>query len=101
MLKPAFIKSSRITRRRAVSLRAPADILAFAGCWGGGDYRRIEAKNRAALKAAEQAEIEATGEFAEPDWHEVVSPDGVRCLVTRFRDQDRCHDPVPEPLPDD
>lgn len=47
--------------------------------WEGGEYRRIEAKNRAALKATEQA-------FTEPEWREVISPDGVRCLVTRFRD---------------
>jgi hypothetical protein len=31
-----------------------------------------------------QAEIEANGEFTEPDWREVISPDGVRCFVTRF-----------------
>jgi hypothetical protein len=46
----------------------------------------IKAKNRAALKAAEQAEIEANGEFTEPGWREVINPDGVRCFVTRFRD---------------
>jgi hypothetical protein len=50
-----------------------------SGRWEGGEYRRIEAKNRAALKATEQA-------FTEPQWREVISPDGVRCLVARFRD---------------
>ena len=55
-------------------------------CWEGGEYRRIEAKNRAALKAAEQAEIEVNGEFTEPEWRGVTSPDGVRCFVTRFQD---------------
>ena len=51
-----------------------------------GEQERIEAKNRAALKAAEQAEIEANGEFTEPGWREVINPDGARCFVTRFRD---------------
>jgi hypothetical protein len=54
--------------------------------WKGGEYERLEAKNCAALKAAEQAEIEANGEFTEPEWREVISPDGIRCFVTRFRD---------------
>jgi hypothetical protein len=52
--------------------------------WKGGEFERIEAKNRAALKVVEQAEIEASGEFTEPDWREDISPDGVRCFVTRF-----------------
>jgi hypothetical protein len=34
----------------------------------GGEHRRIEAKNRIAIKAAEQAEVEAGGYFTEPDW---------------------------------
>jgi hypothetical protein len=51
------------------------------------EVMRIEAKNRAVLQAAEQAEIEANGYFTEPDWREVTSPDGVKCFVTRFRDQ--------------
>jgi hypothetical protein len=34
----------------------------------------------------EEAEIEANGYFTEPDWKEVISPDGVKCFVTRFRD---------------
>jgi hypothetical protein len=54
--------------------------------WNDGGFERIEAKNRAALKAAEQAEIEANGEFTEPGWREVISPDGIRCFVTRFSD---------------
>lgn len=60
--------------------------------WKGGQFERIEAQNRSALKshfaklkAAEEAEIEANGEFTEPDRREVISPDGVRCFVTRFR----------------
>jgi hypothetical protein len=53
----------------------------------GGSARdevlRVEAKNRAALKAAEETEIETDGEFTEPDWREAISPDGVKCFVTR------------------
>jgi hypothetical protein len=59
------------------------------GSWEGGFYRRIEANNKAALKAVErereQAETEAGGYFTEPEWREVISPDGVTCFVTRFR----------------
>src|ERR1700758_760369 len=43
------------------------------------EAKRIEAKNRTALKAGEQAEVEANRDF--PDWQEAVSPDGVRCFV--------------------
>jgi hypothetical protein len=50
-----------------------------------GEYERVTARDRAALKAAEQAEIAANAEFTDPAWREVVSPDGVRCFVTRFR----------------
>jgi hypothetical protein len=57
------------------------------------DVRRIEAKNRKLLEDAERAEIEANGNFTESEWREVVSPDGVKCFVTRFRDQ-----VVPKPL---
>jgi hypothetical protein len=63
--------------------------------WKGGEYERLEAKNRAALKAAEQAEIEANGEFTEPEWREVISPDGIRCFVTRFRDGGAPLSPLP------
>jgi hypothetical protein len=49
------------------------------------EVKRTEAKNRTAMEAAEQAEVEANGYFTEPDWQEAVSPDGVRCDVTRFR----------------
>jgi hypothetical protein len=59
--------------------------------WVGGEYRRIEAKNRAALEAhfaklktAEEAEIEANGYFTDTEWREVISPDGVRCYVMRW-----------------
>ena len=56
-----------------------------ANCqWNGGEFERIEAKNRAALKAAGEAAIEANGYFTDPDWREAVSPDGVRCFVIRF-----------------
>jgi hypothetical protein len=53
------------------------------------DAMRIEARNRAALQAteqaAEQAEIEANGYFTEPEWQEIVSEDGVKCFVSRFK----------------
>ena len=61
--------------------------------WKGGEFERIEAKNQAALraaeqalKAAEQAEIETNGYFTDPDWREAISPDGVRCFVARIHD---------------
>jgi hypothetical protein len=63
--------------------------------WKGGEYERLEAKNRTALKPAEQAEIEANGEFTEPEWREVISPDGIRCFVTRFRDGGAPLSPLP------
>jgi hypothetical protein len=70
--------------------------------WKGGEYERIEAKNRAALKAAEQAEIEASGYFTEPGWREVVSPDGVLCFVIRFApSQKRARQDLLPPMPDD
>jgi hypothetical protein len=65
------------------------------------EYRRIEAKNRAALKAAEQAEIEANGYFTEPDWREVVSRDGVRCFVTRIAPSQKRPQQALPPIPDD
>lgn len=66
------------------------------------EVKRIEAKNRAALKAAEEAEIEANGNFTEPDWREVISPDGVRCFVTRFRPPPEVKTPVAlPPIPED
>jgi hypothetical protein len=43
--------------------------------WADGECEQTEAKNRAAFKAAEQAEIEANGYFTEPDWREFISPD--------------------------
>jgi hypothetical protein len=55
--------------------------------WSGGEYERIEAKNRAVLKEVE--------EFIEPEWREVMSPDGVRCFVTRCREVIRRVDGVP------
>src|SRR5262249_12425278 len=75
------------------------------GQWKGGAFERIEAANRAALKAhfvkLEAAEIAANGEFTDPDWREVVSPDGVKCFITTSPKM-----PMPvkrnaEPLPDD
>jgi hypothetical protein len=70
--------------------------------WKGGEYERIEAKNRAALKAAEQAEIEASGYFTEPGWREVVSPDGVLCFVIGFApSQKRARQDLLPPMPDD
>jgi hypothetical protein len=67
--------------------------------WKGGDYERIEAKDRALLKAAKEAEIEASGYFTDPEWREVISPDGVICSVTRFRDAELRTSPPP--IPDD
>jgi hypothetical protein len=49
------------------------------------EVKRIETKNRTAMKAAEQAAVEANGYFTDPDWQEAESSDGVRCDVTRFR----------------
>jgi hypothetical protein len=54
--------------------------------WKGGEYERLEARNRAALKAAGLELPLPGGEFTEPEWHEVISQDGVQCFVTRFRD---------------
>ena len=48
--------------------------------------------NRKYFEAAERAEIEANGDFAEADWREVVSSGGVRCFVVMGR-------PKPEPDP--
>jgi hypothetical protein len=70
--------------------------------WKGGAFERIEAENRRALKQAEEAEIEANGYFTDPDWKEVTSPDGVRCFVTRFREQKQRPGNIPAaPLPAD
>jgi hypothetical protein len=52
--------------------------------WKGGEFERVEAKNCAALNATDEDAIEANGYFINQDWHEVVSPDGVRCFVTSF-----------------
>jgi hypothetical protein len=49
-----------------------------------GEFERVEVKNRAALKAADEAAIQANGCFTDPGWHEVMSPDGVRCFVISF-----------------
>jgi hypothetical protein len=49
--------------------------------WKWEGYERIEAKNRAALKKAEEAEIEANGYFTDAEWREVISPDGVKSYV--------------------
>jgi len=53
----------------------------------------------------EQAEIEANGYFTDPEWREVVSPDGVTCLsalsacfVTRFRDAVMTDRTIPDDL---
>ena len=53
---------------------------------------------RAALKAADEAAIEANGYFTDPDWREVVSPDGVRCFVTGFAAPARQAPALPQPL---
>ena len=66
--------------------------------WKGGEFERVEAKNRAALKAADEAAIEANAYFTDPDWHGVVSPDGVRCFVTSFVAPARRALALPQPL---
>ena len=48
---------------------------------------RVEAQNRALLRATEQAEIEANGCFTDPEWREVISPDGVLTFVAGTADQ--------------
>ena len=58
----------------------------------------VEAKNRAALKAAGEAALEANGYFTDPDWREVVSPDGVRCFITSFVAPARRARALPHPL---
>jgi hypothetical protein len=78
--------------------------------WKRGSFEHIEAANRAALKAhfaklGDVAEIEANGTFTDPEWREFVSPDGVRCLVTRFHPapikKPITVEPVADWLPDD
>ena len=66
--------------------------------WKGGEFERVEAKNRAALKAAGEAAIEANGYFTDPDWREVVSPDGVKGFVTSFVAPARRARALPHPL---
>ena len=50
--------------------------------WKGGAFERAEAISRAALTAVDTDDC-----FTEPNWGEVISPDGVRCWVTRRRPQ--------------
>ena len=80
--------------------------------WKRGSFEHIEAANRTALKAhfaklkaAEEAEIAANGNFSEANWTEAISPDGVRCLVTRFHPASIkgsiTVEPVADWLPDD
>jgi hypothetical protein len=66
--------------------------------WKAGEYERVEAKNRTALKAAGEAAIEANGYFTDPDWREVVSPDGVKGFVTSFVAPARRARALPHPL---
>ena len=48
----------------------------------GGDYERIEAESRAALRAAGIPDLPILGGcFTDPVWREVISPDGVRCFI--------------------
>jgi hypothetical protein len=53
--------------------------------WEGGNIDRLSGKNGDALAAAAETAIAAAGEFTKPVWREVISRDGVRCLVTRWR----------------
>jgi hypothetical protein len=72
------------------------------GCqWKGGDYERTEAKNRAALKTDEEAEIEANGYFADSEWREATGPDGVKCFVARYKASEAKPHTMPLPIPDD
>ena len=66
--------------------------------WKGGEFERVEAKNRTALKAAGEAAIEANGYFTDPGWREVVSPDGVKGFVTSFVAPARRAQTLPHPL---
>jgi hypothetical protein len=75
--------TGRVDRMQAVEMIEEAGF-STAEASNADEAERIEAKNRAALKAAEQAEIEASGYFTEAGWREVVSPDGVLCFVIRF-----------------
>ena len=45
------------------------------------DASRVARVNRGYWEAAERAGVEANGHFAEPEWREVTSSDGVRCFV--------------------
>jgi hypothetical protein len=47
------------------------------------------------------SEVEANGEFTDPGWQEVVSPDGVTCFVTRFRTEQIVADRPDLQIPDD
>ena len=77
----------------------PATVSDGPNCqWKAGEYERVEAKNRAALKAADEAAIEANGYFTDPDWREVVSPDGVKGFVTSFVAPARRARALPHPL---
>jgi hypothetical protein len=45
------------------------------------DAPRVARINRGYWEAAEQAKIKANGNFAEPEWREAISSDGVRCFA--------------------
>ena len=63
-----------------------------------GEYERVEAKNRTALKAAGEAAIDANGYLTDPDWREVVLPDGVKGFVPTFVAPARRARALPHPL---
>jgi hypothetical protein len=67
------------------------------GSWKGGEFERIEAKNRAALAAhfaeLEAAELEADGKFTGPQWRQTISPHGTKRPITA--------EPITDWLPDD
>jgi hypothetical protein len=50
-----------------------------------GRMARAGAEFQKWRRQAEAAEVEAAGEFSDPEWREVVSPDGVRCFATSAR----------------
>jgi hypothetical protein len=93
-IDPKWAPRTRLDKWRVLAVEISLSALHCATCkWEGGSFERIEAENRRALKAhfveqarRERAEVAADGEFADPDWREVISPDGARCLVTRFRE---------------
>ena len=70
--------------------RRPGDVSRAieAGSVGDCPFELDRKLNRKHWREAERAEIEANGCFAEPEWREVISSDGVRCFVALDCDTD-------------